>query len=204
MQLSRPLAVITPTLDGPVLSALAGAEAPFTTGQLHRLLGHGSEEGIRKVLRRLTQQGVVVADRVGVAYGYRLNRDHLAAKYVVALAELRSELLKEVSQALASWFHPPVYGAMFGSAARGNMAVHSDIDILLVRQDRSDETVWGSQIDAFVRSLTSWTGNEVRPLEYTVSELKAARDELADVLREGIPVHGERSWLARQLRQKVG
>jgi hypothetical protein len=32
------LAVVTPTLDGPVLAALAAADGPFTTGQLMRAL----------------------------------------------------------------------------------------------------------------------------------------------------------------------
>lgn len=59
MQFSNPLAVVTPTLDGPVLAALAAADSPFTTGQLTRVLDGGSKEGIRKVLRRLTAQGVV-------------------------------------------------------------------------------------------------------------------------------------------------
>ena len=38
MQLNHPLATITPTLDGDVLTLLAQHEAAFTTGQLHRVL----------------------------------------------------------------------------------------------------------------------------------------------------------------------
>ncbi|MGH3446821.1 MAG: nucleotidyltransferase domain-containing protein [Nocardioidaceae bacterium] len=169
-------------------------------------MGRGSEEGIRKALRRLTKQGIVVSGRVGSAYSYRLNRDHLAAKYVISLAALKDELLEELDKLLAAWSIPPVYAAVFGSFGRADMTAASDIDIVLVSEDAIDEGVWESQLDALVQTVTAWTGNEARPLGYTVSELVAAHDEpiLADVLRDGITVHGQRSWLLRQLRQKAG
>lgn len=206
MQLSRPLAVVTPTLDGPVLTALALADESFTTGQLVRLLGHGSEEGIRKVLRRLTEQGVVTAERVGAAFSYRLNRSHLAAEHIVGLANLRGVLLDKIEQLLASWPQPPIYAAVFGTATRGEMRVDSDIDIFLVRDDRSDEATWRSQVDELVHAVTAWTGNDTRPLEYTVSELDVARDEpvLVDIAQTGLTVAGQRTWLNSRLRARQG
>ena len=80
MELNRPLATVTPTLDGDVLAVLAQHEVSFTTGQLRRVLSRYSQEGIRKVLIRLTRQGVVSAERVGNSYSYRLNAEHLAAR----------------------------------------------------------------------------------------------------------------------------
>jgi len=58
----HPFAVVTPTLDGDVLTRLAQAEAAFTPGQLQRILPGRSTEGIRKTLQRLTVQGVVDAE----------------------------------------------------------------------------------------------------------------------------------------------
>lgn len=69
MDIGHPLATVTPTVDGDVLAVLAQNEATFTPGQLRRLLGRYSEAGIRKVLMRLTEQGVVHGDRVGNAVG---------------------------------------------------------------------------------------------------------------------------------------
>jgi len=204
VQLSQPLAVVTPTLDAPVLAALALADESFTTGQLMRLLGHGSEEGIRRVLRRLRDQGVVTAERVGVAYSYRLNRQHLAARHIIALANIKSELLLRIEKELTHWAQPPVYAAVFGSAARGSMRADSDIDILLVQGDGQHEQPWEDQVENLVRSVTKWTGNDTRPLEYTVQELHSSRTEpvLSDVLRTGLTVAGQRSWLSSQLRSK--
>ena len=89
MELNRPLTTVTPTLDGDVLNVLAQQETAFTTGQIRRVLGSYSEEGIRKVLARLTRQGVVHAERVGNAYSYQLNREHLAAEHIIGEGRVR-------------------------------------------------------------------------------------------------------------------
>jgi predicted nucleotidyltransferase len=204
MQLNHPLATITPTLDGDVLALLAQHEAAFTTGQMHRVLTRYSEEGIRKVLIRLTRQGVVHSERVGNAYSYRLNRDHLAAGPIVEMAHLPRTLLHRLEERLEGWAFPPVYAAVFGSAARGTMTADSDLDLLLVRADDTPLPSWEEQVAALSTDVTRWTGNDTRPLEYTVSELAAggAGPVLHDVLEEGLTVAGSRAWLNRQLRER--
>jgi predicted nucleotidyltransferase len=203
MEFNHPLATITPTLDGDVLALLAQHEVSFTTGQLHRVLARYSEAGIRKVLMRLTRQGIVRSERVGNAFSYRLNRDHLAAGPIIDLAQLLRTLLDKLEKRLESWGeYQPVYAAVFGSAVHGTMTADSDLDILLVRADDTPLDVWEEQVHALAGEVTSWTGNDARPFEYTVSELNAARSEpvLRDVLAEGLTVAGSRDWLNRQLR----
>ncbi len=203
MELNRPLATITPTLDGDVLAVLAQNEASFTTGQLHRVLHSYSVEGIRKVLMRLTRQGVVHAERIGNAYSYRLNDEHLAARPIKELAHIRSTLLQRIEKRLDNWAIPPKYAAVFGSAARGEMTEASDVDLLLVRTDDIPIDAWEDQVTDLAADVSRWTGNDTRPLEYTVSELSAARDEpvLRAILAEGLTVAGTRGWLVRQLRE---
>lgn len=205
MELSRPLSTITPTLDGDVLAALARNDVTFTVGQLHRIMPRSSLEGIRRVLRRLVKQGVVCSDRVGNTFTYRLNRDHIAAEYVIGLADLQGKLLQRIEERLESWQQSPVYAAVFGSAAHGSMTVDSDIDLLFVRPDDVDETSWESNIEDLVSAVTRWTGNDARPLEFTAAEV-AARGRYEPVLRavldEGLTVAGTRSWLNRQLSRK--
>lgn len=205
MQLSRPLATITPTLDGDVLAVLAQHEVTFTTGQLHRVLTTYSQEGIRKVLVRLARQGVAHSERVGNAYSYRLNRDHLAAGPIIELANLQRTLLARLEERFENWTFPPVYAAVFGSAARGGMTAESDLDLLMVLADDTPRGVWDDQVGALAADVTRWTGNDTRPLEYTVSELTDVRDEpvLYDVLHEGLTVAGSRAWLNRQLRHRM-
>jgi predicted nucleotidyltransferase len=203
MELNRPLATITPTLDGDVLTVLALHETSFTTGQLRRVLNRYSEEGIRKVLMRLTLQGIVHAERIGNAYSYQLNDEHLAAGPVKELARIRSTLLRLLEQRLEGWSHPPKYAAVFGSAARGTMTEASDLDLFLVRADDIPIDVWDDQVADLAADVSRWTGNDTRPLEYTVTELSSARDEpvLLGILADGLTVAGSRAWLNHRLRE---
>ena len=206
MQLNRPLATITPTLDADVLAVLAQHEVTYTAGQLHRILGRYSEEGIRKVLLRLVRQGVVQSTKIGGTYTYQLNREHLAAGPIIQLAHLAQTLFQQIEKHLEDWDPRPRYAAIFGSAARGAMTEESDIDILLVRPDNAPIDIWDAQVSALTSNVSRWTGNDVRPLEYTDSELFAAGNELVirDVVRDGLTVAGRRAWLIQHLRQRSG
>jgi DNA-binding transcriptional ArsR family regulator len=206
MQLNRPLATITPTLDGDVLAALAQHEVTFTAGQLHRILDRYSEEGIRKVLLRLARQGIVHSTRIGGTYTYQLNREHIAAGPIIQLARLTQRLLRQIEKYLENWELRPQYAAIFGSAARGTMTAESDIDILLVRDDGAPIDIWDAQVSALASDVSRWTGNDARPLEYTVSELLAARNDpvVRDIMKDGLTVAGQRAWLVQHLREKSG
>jgi len=206
VELSHPLAVVTPTLDGDVLAAMAQHDVSFTTGQLHRIMPRYSKAGIRKVLMRLTHQGIVDSERVGNAFSYRFNREHLAAGPIMELAALQRTLLSRIEERLQSWAFTPVYAALFGSAARGTMTPDSDLDLLLVRADGVPHLAWDQQVAALASDVTRWTGNDARPLEYSVNELAGARTEpvLHDVRADGLTLAGNRAWLTSQLRPQAG
>ncbi len=197
----RPLAVVTPTLEGDLLAILAQAETVFTTGQLRRTLARFSEDGIRKALSRLVEQGIVTSERASNAYLYRFNQDHLAADPIRELTQLRVTLLGRIEARVGCWRFPPVYAAVFGSMARGTAGPASDVDLLLVRPDAVPDEDWGAQVADLVSDVSKWTGNDARPIEFTASELRARWEEpvLSAILAEGLTIHGQRSWLQRQL-----
>lgn len=207
VDLEHPLAVITPTVDGDVLAVLARAEAAFTGREVHRLVGQYSEAGVRKVLTRLVEQGIVLIERAGPSYLYRLNRDHLAAPHIIALAGLRAELLGRLRARLASWDPPAVYAALFGSAARGDMRPDSDIDLLIVRPDtlEPDDDRWASQVHQLIGDVTRWTGNDTRPLEYGDTEtrrvFRRGESVLEAVRVEGVHLAGASDYLRPARRQ---
>ena len=201
MDAQHPLAVVTPTIDGDVLAVLALADAPFTTGQLHRTLSRFSEDGIRKALARLREQGIVLSELAGNAHLYRFNREHLAAEPIRALATLRQSLLSRIEERLASWTWPPIYAAVFGSMARATAGASSDIDLLLVKGDDVPDEKWEAQVAELAHAITTWTGNDARPITFTVSDVARRRTErlFREVVAEGLTVFGKRSWLQRQI-----
>jgi hypothetical protein len=209
VDLTRPLSVITPTVDGDVLAVLAGAEASFTGRRVHQIAGRHSERGVRNALHRLCDQGIVLRERVGSADQYRLNRAHLAAPHVEALAGLRAELLRRLAGELGRWVIPPVFAALFGSAVRKDMRPESDIDILVVRDDvvDADESEWRTQLDVLASDVTAWTGNDARILEFSVRETRAglaAGDGVLLAARdEGSVLYGPLTYLSTLGRRKA-
>lgn len=186
MQLDRPLALITPTVDGDVLAVLARADAAFTAPDVHRLTPAWSLSGVRKALRRLTEQGIVHVQVAGQTRIYRLNRQHLAAPGIEQLAGLRRHLLARMADRIEQWDPPCVEAGLFGSAARGEMHPASDIDLFVVRFDHVDvdDPRWRNQLDTLERDVTAWTGNDTRILEMSATEVAEATATGDPLLRE--------------------
>jgi predicted nucleotidyltransferase len=201
VQLERPLQVITSTVDGDVLLALARADAAFTGRGLHRVIGRHSVDGVRKAVDRLVRQGIVDVVVAGPSKLYSLNREHLAAPHIVALAQLRDELLDRFCRRLASWSIKPAYAALFGSAAGGQMLADSDIDVFIVRPAgvQAEDNSWAAQLDRLSRDGSRWTGNDVRVLEMSEADAKLGSMDDEDVLRDirdhGIRLAGPASYL---------
>jgi DNA-binding transcriptional ArsR family regulator len=204
MDFRRPLQVVTPTLDGDVLSVLARAEVEMTGRELQRVIGHGSHQGIRNAADRLAEQGVVSRRPAGNANLYQLNRDHVAASWIEGLASLPAQVLDRLRDAINSWEHPPVLAVLFGSVARGEATPQSDLDLLVVRAaDRApDEPVWQEQISTLQAHASAWTGNDARILEFGEQELADGEPQqvLSEAARDGIELYGPLRLLRRGSR----
>jgi hypothetical protein len=203
----RPLLVVTPTLDGDILAALARAEIELTGRELARHVGHGSPEGIRRAADRLVGQGILLRRPAGASYLYRLNRDHLAAPWIEGLAGLREQLIERLRTRLSEWEPPAKVALLFGSVARGEADTESDLDLLILRKRGCDpdSDAWRAQILDLEQSATAWTGNDARVLEYGEQDLAGADPEpvISQALREGIELAGSRRTL-RQLMSAGG
>lgn len=172
---------MTPTLDGPVLTVLVRAQQELTGLEVHRLCSRGSVDGVRRVLHRLVEQGVVHARPAGGSVLFSLNRDHLAVPAITQLTGLRAELWRRLRELIGSWAQPPVHAGVFGSAARGDGDEASDIDLLVVRHDElgGEDPEWVAQLDNLRRQVRAWTGNDVQVIELSVKELRRSRAEPA-------------------------
>lgn len=213
MQTQRPLAVVTAALDGDLLAVLVQAEGvSFTTGQVQRMLAVPDQNRsrslpvVRAALQRLATQGTVLVNTDAPVPTYQFNGSHLAAPAIRDLTRLRSLLVQRIEDTVERWPVRPVYGALFGSAARGQMRETSDVDILLIRPDGTDEDQWDGQVHALARDVRTWTGNPAEILSFAVSDVRAPGTEavLTDVVREGMRITGDVTWLSRELRAVGG
>ena len=203
MQFQAPLYAMTPTLDGDVLAVLARVDNGFTVPQLTALLPDCSREGIRKTLNRLVEGGLVSREAVGRTGLYRLNRQHLLAPAVIDIVNARERFIDRLRTLLQSWDPPPVFAALFGSAASGTMRPDSDIDVFLVRPDGVEDGSWSRQVGHLVTEASEWSGNDVRPLVFDLEHLFSSQDSepvVRDILEAGIPILGSPQVLGRDAR----
>lgn len=201
MRLSRPFELITPTVDGDILAVLGRAEGPFSGRQIQRLVGARSEAGIRKGLDRLVEQGIVLRRRVGNTSLHTLNREHLAADAVVAIARLREVALNYMVGLIECWPVKPLAALVFGSVARRSETALSDLDVMFVLPDSADDEIWQQAVSNFSSKASRATGNDVRPIVFTKSEILDERNsELRNqVIADGIVLVGSKSVLRNGL-----
>jgi predicted nucleotidyltransferase len=179
MDLSAPFQSMLPMVDSAVLSVLAGSTKPRTGREVARLASR-SQDATQRVLDRLVGNGLVLSEEAGRARVYTLNRDHLAAEPIAELASLRQLLFDRLRKQINDWQPMPVHVSVFGSAARGDGGLDSDVDIFLVRPRNLDEDdgVWRGQVDALAERVFEWTGNHAGIAEVSEGELeRLLRDE---------------------------
>ena len=198
MDLGDPTRSITPTLDGPVLAALARSGRPLTVGEVAAETVRGSEIGVRRCLARLVAQGLVQATEMGRNRVHELNRVHVAAPIATTMADLRIELWRRMRRELGGWKPKHFYACVFGSAARGDGDADSDVDLLLVHPpfpgeakpprnakaidavvdfmtapmpaSPADATRWPRHVDKLRAHVLLWSGNPLQVIDLSFTE----------------------------------
>jgi hypothetical protein len=179
-----------------VLEVLARTESGLSASKIARLSSRGTRAGQLPVLNRLVEHGLVSADPANTGFLYRLNREHVLAPAVLAAATARQEILGRLTASILGLLPVPVHACVFGSFARGEAGVHSDLDLLLMTDDDLDthDPAWTGQVQGLGEQVLAWTGNRVETLTFTRSRLSEviAHDEpiVASWLADSLPVHG--------------
>ena len=197
MDVSSPISSVVPGVGGLVLAILSRTTQPLTGRRIAAMLAPAaSQSGVNDALRDLVRHGLVLREHAGSAYLHRLNRNHLAAPAVVALASLRQSLLDAIAHHVAGWEAPAQAVWLFGSTARGDGHVGSDVDLLVVRPVDVDEAdpCWEAQLSDLTEAVHVWTGNPAEILEHdatSLGALVASGDALIDdLIRDVLVITG--------------
>jgi predicted nucleotidyltransferase len=126
---------------------------------------------------------------------FRFVPDHVAAAAVLALSRSRERALEALGHHAAAMRPAPVSVVVFGSLARADADVASDIDVVIVRRHGvADDDTWRATVEAWHGRARSLTGNRVEIVE--IAEDDAARrlrrpsGLWSAVANEGITVFG--------------
>jgi len=195
MDYRRPVEVLIPDAQGRILGVLARTSAELSLTTLADLSGVSLAHAARLV-PRLVKLGVVERREVPPAVLVRLVPENLAARLLLALADLRHTLLDELRESASTIVPAPVNVTLFGSFARGDEDVASDIDVLMVRPSEigEDDVAWVESIARWEASVRRLSGNSVNRIEVTEGDIaklvKSRRPLWQAIRREGITLKG--------------
>ena len=195
MDFVRPVEAIVPGVQGRVLSVLAETTADLNMRTIARLADVSLSQASR-VLAPLVELGAVERRDVPPSSLFRLVHQHVAVGPLLALARSRDALIGEMGRIASGLPVPPLSTIVFGSFARGEADIESDIDTVLVRPagvDESDE-LWSESVEQWRASVHRASGNRVEVLEVGVGEvaalLNSRRQVWRDIRRDGLVVQG--------------
>ncbi|MGH9104746.1 MAG: MarR family transcriptional regulator [Acidimicrobiales bacterium] len=182
MDYSHPVEALIPGAQGRVVAVLARTEAELTMRGVAELAGVSPQQ-TSVVLGRLVELGVVERRDVPPVALVRLVRENLGAQALVTVARLRQSGLERLRALAVEIVPPPASLVVFGSFARGEADVHSDVDVLAVRPP----TLGGDDVDTWTDSLGHWADSAARALGNPVNLVEAAAEEVPDLLKAEAP-----------------
>lgn len=109
-----------------------------------------------------------------------LNREHVAAPAIEALARLWSEVFERIRREVDGWEVVPLLVGLYGSAARRDGDTGSDIDLLLVA-DADDAADRASDLAS---RIERWTGNSTHVVTIGATDLRRMRRVREPILGE--------------------
>ena len=193
MDFVRPIEAIVPGAQGRVLAVLAETTGDLNLRTVAQLAGISQAQASR-LLPELVTLGVVERREVPPASLFRLVPEHIASRVLLTLARSSDHVLDEMGRLAGALPHPPVSVIVFGSFARREAGVDSDIDVVVVRPAGVDEDEWSASLEAWRRDTRRLTGNPVEVLEVGADEaaakLRSRSPVWTDIRRDGRVVHG--------------
>jgi len=195
MDFVRPIEAVIPGAQGRILAVLVETTAPLNLRNLARLAGVSPAQASR-VMPGLVELGLVERYEVPPSSQFVLARPNVAAQAVIELARSRETAAERIGLAAASMATPPESVIVFGSFARGEADLESDIDVVVVRPDSIDEDndEWATALDAWRDEARAITGNSVEIVEVSLGEASSkvrGRSEFwRNVRRDGLSVYG--------------
>lgn len=196
MDFRHPIEAVVPGAQGKILSALLRSSGQFNLRTLARVAGVSIAQASR-VLPQLVGLGIVERHEVPPSSLFRLVPEHVSTRALLELADPRRILIGEVGRSAATISPSPVSVVAFGSFARGDGSIESDIDLVVVRPAHvdTDDGEWAISLDDWRTHLQRVSGNDVEILEVGAGELgsklASSGQVWRDVRRDGQLIYGK-------------
>jgi len=150
-----------------------------------------------KILKELHQEGILTLRKFSNTYLYGLKRDtYIAKELIVPLFSREKSLIENLALELKSLkFKGIISVILFGSLANGKEKPHSDIDVLVIVDDKEDKKIIEREIENKNEYFRRYYGNDISPYILNKSEFKkryASGDKLlSSVIKTGRYIFGK-------------
>jgi predicted nucleotidyltransferase len=186
MLFSEPFGGVVPGARGAVLAALLRTDAPLTGRQVHALVSDDySLWTVQETLKALTQLGLVDTQTIGRAGVHTINQDHVSVAPLRALLDPIAALTSTVREAVGENAKTVI---LFGSIARGEAKINSDIDLAVIARPG-----WDGHTDLEDKVRTRM-GNDCDVLVFTpvnFTRLAGAGEPVVrEILADGVALIG--------------
>jgi predicted nucleotidyltransferase len=141
----------------------------FFASELIELTGSGSG-AVQRELKRLTSSGLVTVKRIGKQKHYQANPDCPVFDELCALVRKTVAMVAPIREALAPLAKKIQCALLYGSVVKGTDTASSDIDLLIVADDLTLETLY-SALAPVEQSLD----RKISPMLYTKQEFHDRR-----------------------------
>ena len=151
-------------------------DTPLTGRQIHGLVSDDySLWTVQEALKALTQLGLINTQAIGRAGVHTINEDHVSVGPLRALLDPIAALTDTVSEAVGGAVEAVI---LFGSVARGEANIHSDVDLAVVAPAGWDG---GAELEDTVRTRL---GNDCDVLLFTPEDFTRRSGTVEPVVRE--------------------
>jgi len=176
MLFSEPFGGVIPGARGAVLAALLRTDIPLTGRQIHALVSDDySLWTVQESLKALAQLGIVNTQTIGRAGVHTINEDHVSVAPLRALLDPITALTGTVREAVGNDVKTVI---LFGSIARGEANIHSDVDLAVMAP-----AGWDGRAD-LEDAVRIRLGNNCDVLVFTAEDFTHLADIGEPVVRE--------------------
>jgi predicted nucleotidyltransferase len=183
---SEPFGGVIPGPRGAVLAALLRTDTPLTGRQVHALVSDDySLWTVQEALKALTQLGLVNTHSIGRAGVHTINEDHVSVAPLRVLLDPITALTDTVRETVG---HDVKTVILFGSIARGEANIHSDVDLAVIAA-----AGWDGRTD-LEDAVRTRLGNNCDVLVFTSEDFSRLADTgepvVREILTEGVALIG--------------
>ena len=177
------------------------AEKKFTINEIAKNLEE-FYSFVHRTVNKLSKDGVVIKTKVGKSYLCSLNLENEKSATLIQLSEIEKRenlyiankelklVLEDFIRTLESQHKNIITVILFGSYAKGTATKESDIDILLISNEKIE-------IEKVIKGIYAKYGKEIMPIVMTQNDFKKQKDKavITEIVKDHYVLYGVENFI---------